>query len=145
MAFHPGFLFMGGHVFEQVPNRWKGSACIPLLGQRFCSLLYQTWGRKHVTLVTAADPLANAKGDYLTTKLKIGRGQWQQNRRKHYSGPSCILPGALSTSGLWLVWANTSPLCLSPRGLTFLLFAAESILIKTTALWGRNCNILFLA
>lgn len=80
--------------------------------------------------------------DHKTENQKrTGTTEWEE----HCLGPSCILPRALFTSGLLPIWANTFPHCSSPRGLTFLLFAAESILIKTAGLWGRNCNILFLA
>lgn len=111
------------HIF----NYW-GRAFSPTLDVR----------RKHAAPAAVDDPLVNSKGASLTSKLTIRRGQRQENWKKLKLGPSYILPETLFTSGLFPTWANKFPHCLTTFELTFLLFAAESILTKTTALWGRN-------
>lgn len=84
--FTPAFGSWVGMYSKRVQTDGRGSAFIQLLGQRF-ALLHQTWGRKHVTLVAAADPLAAQRGACLTTKLKIRKRTVTTEWEEHCLGP----------------------------------------------------------
>lgn len=133
----PQLLVHGWACIPKGPNRWKEVHSFNSWDRGF-ALSFIRHEEKACHPGARTDPLANTKGACPWPQ------NWKIRKEDSDNRMGGTLPGPQLHSAQSSLYLWTSPMskyistCSSPCGLTFLLFAAESILIKTAALWGRN-------